>query len=110
AQAYAELAKIKEDKLAHKPANLSFEEAAAVPVSALAALKGVRDVAKVQPGQNVLIIGASGGVGHFAVQIAKSLGAVVTGVAGTAKLDMVRESGADYVIDYTNEDITDAGL
>lgn len=109
AEAFAEFAKLNENKLAFKPANLSFEEAAAVPVSALAALKGVRDVAKVQPGQSVLIIGASGGVGHFAVQIAKSLGAVVTGVASTAKLDMVREVGADHVIDYTKEEITDSG-
>ncbi|MBK8208021.1 MAG: NAD(P)-dependent alcohol dehydrogenase [Planctomycetes bacterium] len=108
-QAYAEFASLKQDKLVHKPNNLSFEEAAAVPVSALAALKGVRDVANVQPGQSVLIIGASGGVGHYAVQIAKSLGAVVTGVASTAKLDMVRAMGADHVIDYKNEDVTDSG-
>ena len=110
AKAFAEFAKLEEDKLAYKPENLSFEEAAAVPVSALAALKGVRGVGNVQPGQNVLIIGASGGVGHYAVQIAKSLGAVVTGVASTSKLDMVREIGADYVIDYTKEDITDSGI
>lgn len=109
AQAFAEFAKLKEEKLAHKPANLRFEEAAAVPVSAMAALKGVRDVGNVQPGQSVLIIGASGGVGHYAVQIAKSLGAVVTGVASTNKLDMVRELGADHVIDYKKKDITDSG-
>lgn len=107
--AYAEYAKLAEDKLVLKPANLSFEQAAALPVSAITALKGVRDVAKVQAGQSVLVIGASGGVGGYAVQIAKSLGAEVTGVASTSKLDLVREFGADHVIDYTREKISDGG-
>ena len=90
-----------------KPASLSFEQAAAVPVSALTALQAVRDHAKVQPGQQVLIIGASGGVGTFAVQIAKAFGAEVTGVCSTAKTDLVRSVGADHVIDYTREDAAD---
>jgi len=94
-------------RLAPKPANLSFEQAAAVPVSALTALQAVRDHAKVQPGQRVLIIGASGGVGTFAVQIAKAFGAEVTGVCSTAKTDLVRSIGADHVVDYTREDFAD---
>lgn len=109
AGAFAEYASIREDKLALKPSNLSFEQAAALPVSALAALKGVRDVANVQPGQKVLVIGASGGVGSFAVQIAKSYGAEVTGVASTRNLEAVGALGADHVIDYTREQITDSG-
>lgn len=109
AGAFAEYASIGEDKLALKPSNLSFEQAAALPVSALAALKGVRDVAKVQPGQKVLVIGASGGVGSFAVQIAKSFGAEVTGVASTRNIEGVLAIGADHVIDYTREEITDGG-
>ena len=95
--------------LAPKPANVSFEQAAAVPVSALAALQAVRDQAQVQAGERVLVIGASGGVGTFAVQIAKAFGAEVTGVASTAKADLVRALGADHVVDYTREDIADGG-
>jgi NADPH:quinone reductase-like Zn-dependent oxidoreductase len=91
------------------PANLSFEQAAAVPVSAVTALQAVRDHGRVQAGQHVLVIGASGGVGTFAVQIAKALGANVTGVSSTQKLDLVRSLGADHVIDYTHADITDDG-
>lgn len=91
-------------KLARKPGKLSFEQAAAVPTSAMTALQAVRDHGRVQAGQNVLIIGASGGVGTFAVQLAKAFGARVTGVASGAKLDLVRSIGADRVIDYTRED------
>jgi NADPH:quinone reductase-like Zn-dependent oxidoreductase len=104
--ACAEYAVAQEDQLAPKPANLSFKEAAAIPTSGLAALKGLRDVAKVRAGQKVLINGASGGVGHFAVQIAKALGAEVTGVCSTKNVAMVRSIGADHVIDYTQEDFT----
>jgi len=101
---FAEYARARASRLAPKPANLSFEQAAAVPVSALTALQAVRDHAKVQAGQKVLIIGASGGVGTFAVQIAKAFGAEVTGVCSTAKTDLVRAIGADHVIDYTRDD------
>lgn len=97
------------DALAPKPAGLAFDQAAAVPTSAVAALRGLRDVGKVQPGQKVLINGASGGVGTFAVQIAKALGAEVTGVCGTRSVDLVRSIGADDVIDYTQEDFTQGG-
>ena len=93
--------------LALKPANLSFEQAAAIPVSGVTALQAVRDRAQVQPGEKVLIIGASGGVGTFAVQIAKAFGAEVTGVCSTAKMDLVRALGADHVIDYTRDDFAD---
>lgn len=109
AGAFAEFARLKEDQLVHKPANLSFEQAAALPVSALAALKAVRNVAKVQAGQHVLVIGAGGGVGSYAVQIAKALGATVTGVASTGKLMHVLNLGADHVVDYTRQDFADDG-
>ena len=102
---FAEYATAKEAKLALKPANLTFEQAAAVPNSAAAALMALREVGRVQAGDRVLVIGASGGVGTYAVQIAKALGAHVTGVASTAKLDLVRAVGADEVIDYTREEI-----
>ena len=92
--------------LAPKPENLSFEQAATVPVSALAALQSLRDIGQVQPGQRVLINGASGGVGHFAVQLAKAFGAEVTGVCNATKVEMVRSLGADHVIDYNKQDCT----
>ncbi len=107
--AFAEYVSVSEDALALKPANLTFEQAAAVGVSAFTALQALRDQGKVQPGQKVLITGASGGVGTFAVQIAKSLGAEVTGVCSTRNMDMVREIGADQVIDYTQENFTRSG-
>jgi NADPH:quinone reductase-like Zn-dependent oxidoreductase len=104
---YAEYARAPEDKLAHKPANLTFEQAAVIAVSGSAALQGLRDNGRVEPEQKVLIIGASGGVGTFAVQIAKAFGAHVTGVCSTTKVDMVRSIGADDVIDYTREDFAE---
>jgi NADPH:quinone reductase-like Zn-dependent oxidoreductase len=103
---FAEFASVPQELLAHKPANLSFEQAAAVPLAARTALQGLRDAAKAQQGQKVLINGASGGVGTFAVQIAKALGAEVTGVSSSRNADMVRSLGADHVIDYTREDFT----
>jgi NADPH:quinone reductase-like Zn-dependent oxidoreductase len=106
AGAFAEHATSREDVLSAKPTNLTFEQAASVPTSACTALQGLRDAGGIEPGQQVLIIGASGGVGMFAVQIAKTLGAEVTGVCSTAKADLVRSIGADYVIDYTREDFT----
>jgi NADPH:quinone reductase-like Zn-dependent oxidoreductase len=107
--AFAECVCVPEDLLAPKPATLSFEQAAAVPLAASTALQGLRDHGRIEPGHNVLIIGASGGVGAFAVQIAKSLDAKVTGVCSTRNVDMVRWLGADHVIDYTQEDFTQSG-
>jgi NADPH:quinone reductase-like Zn-dependent oxidoreductase len=104
---YAEYASVPEDHLAPMPASIGFEQAAVVPISGFAALQAVRDEGEVQPGQKVPVIGAAGGVGSFAVQLAKAFGAEVTGVAGTAQLDLVRSIGADEVIDYTREDVTD---
>jgi NADPH:quinone reductase-like Zn-dependent oxidoreductase len=105
----AEYARAGENELALKPAGLSFEQAAALPTSALAALHALRDVMKIKPGEKILINGASGGVGHFAVQIAKSYGAQVTGVCSTTNVNMLRSLGADHVIDYTREDFTTGG-
>ena len=107
AGSFAEWVAVKTDKLAPKPSNLSFEEAAAVPISGLAALQAVRDHGAVEAGQTVLIVGASGGVGSFAVQVAKAFGADVTGVCSTAKVDLLRALGADHVIDYSREDFAD---
>jgi NADPH:quinone reductase-like Zn-dependent oxidoreductase len=104
---FAEYACAKAERFASKPANLSFEQAAAVPVSGMTALNGLRDAGKLQPGQKVLIIGAAGGVGTYAVQLAKAFGAAVTGVCSTSKANLVRALGADEVIDYTREDFTD---
>jgi len=106
---FAEYASTLEDTLALKPANLTFEQAAAVPTSAVAALQALRDAGGIKAGQHVLLVGASGGVGLYAVQIAKSFGAEVTGVCSTTKVDMVRSLGADHVIDYTQEDFTQSG-
>jgi NADPH:quinone reductase-like Zn-dependent oxidoreductase len=107
--AFAERASVPHDVLAAKPANLSFEHAAALPVAALTALQGLRDHGQVEPGHKVLIVGASGGVGSCAVQVAKALGAEVTGVCSTRNVEMVRSLGADHVIDYTREDFADGG-
>src|SRR5829696_4611083 len=104
---YAEYARAPEDKLAPKPANLTFEQAAVLAIMGSTALQALRDQGKVEPGQEVLIIGASGGVGTYAVQIAKAFGAHVTGVCSTAKVEMVRSIGADHVIDYTQEDFAE---
>lgn len=106
---FAEYAVTGPDKLARMPANLDFEHAAAVPVSAVTALQALRDHGRLRAGQRVLVIGASGGVGTFAVQIAKALGANVTGLASPPKVDLVRSLGADQVIDYTRTEITDDG-
>jgi NADPH:quinone reductase-like Zn-dependent oxidoreductase len=105
---YAEQAKVPDKNLVHKPANVSFEEAAAVPISGLAAVQGLRK-GKVEAGQRVLVIGAGGGVGSYAVQLAVAAGADVTGISSTAKMDLVRSLGADDVLDYTREQITDGG-
>ena len=104
---FAELVIAQPDKLVAKPAGLSFEEAAAVPISGTTALRAVRDKGKVQPGQTVLVIGAAGGVGSLAVQIAKAFGGKVTAVCSTSKVDLVRSIGADDVIDYTRDDFPD---
>jgi len=106
---FAEYVCALENKLVLKPANLSFEEAAAVPVAAITALQGLRDKGRIRPGHKVLIDGASGGVGTFAIQIAKSFGAEVTAVCSTSKLDTARSLGTDHVIDYTQEDFTKSG-
>jgi NADPH:quinone reductase-like Zn-dependent oxidoreductase len=107
--AFAEYVSVAPDRLVPKPANLTFEQAAAVPIAALTALQALRDKGGVQPGHRVLINGASGGVGTFAVQIAKSFGAEVTGVCSTRNVDLVRSIGADHVVDYTREDFTAGG-
>jgi NADPH:quinone reductase-like Zn-dependent oxidoreductase len=107
--AFAEYACAAEDRLALKPANISFEEAAAVPVAAITVLQGLRDQGRIRQGQKVLVDGASGGVGTFAVQTAKSFGAEVTAVCSTRKVDTARSMGADRVIDYTREDFTQNG-
>jgi NADPH:quinone reductase-like Zn-dependent oxidoreductase len=104
---FAEYAAAREDKLARKPANATFEQAAVAPVSALTALQALTEAGRVKQGDKVLVIGASGGVGSHAVQLAKAFGAEVTGVCSTAKLDLVRSLGADHVIDYTSEDFAD---
>ena len=104
---YAEYVCAREDKLAPKPASLTFEQAAVVAISGLTALQGLRDHGRVEPEQRVLIIGASGGVGTYAVQIAKAFGAEVTGVCSTTKVDIVRSIGADHVIDYTRVDFAE---
>jgi NADPH:quinone reductase-like Zn-dependent oxidoreductase len=105
---FAELAVGRADLLVPKPARLSFEEAAAAPISGLTALQAIRDVARVRPGQRVLVIGAGGGVGTLAVQVAKAFGAHVTGVGSTSKLELIRSVGADEVIDYTREPLEDS--
>ena len=107
--AFADYATARVETLAVKPASLTFEQAAALPTSGCTALQALRDTGEIAAGERVLIIGASGGVGLFAVQIAKALGAEVTGVCSTAKMDLVRSVGADHVIDYTAEEVTDSG-
>jgi NADPH:quinone reductase-like Zn-dependent oxidoreductase len=107
--AFSEYACAPESALVTKPDNVTFEQAACVPIAALTALQGLRDIGNLQPGQTALINGASGGVGTFAIQIAKSFGANVTGVCSTRNVDMVRSIGADHVIDYTREDFTTNG-
>jgi NADPH:quinone reductase-like Zn-dependent oxidoreductase len=107
--AFAERVCVSEDLLAPKPANLSFERAAAVPLAASTALQGLRDHGRIEPGQRILIVGASGGVGTFAVQIARSFDAEVSGVCSTRNIEMVRSLGADHVVDYTKEDFPRSG-
>jgi NADPH:quinone reductase-like Zn-dependent oxidoreductase len=107
---FAEYASVPQGQLVRKPANLTFEQAAAVPISGFAALQALRDTGGVQPGQTVVIIGASGGVGSFAVQLAKAFGAEVTGVCSTKSVDLVRSIGADHVVDYTQQDFTRTGM
>lgn len=104
---FAEFTAAREDKLLPKPASLTFEQAAAVPVSGLTAQQGLLDVGQLRAGQHVLVVGASGGVGSYAVQIAKAHGATVTGVCSTSKVDLVRALGADHVLDYTRDDFAD---
>lgn len=104
---FAEYAVVAEKRLARKPANLTFEQAAVVPVSAATALQALHDNGRIQAGQHVLVVGASGGVGSYAVQLAKAAGAEVTAVASAAKLDLVRQLGADHVLDYATEDWAD---
>ena len=104
--AFAEYVSVPEKAVVEKPANISYQQAAAVPLAGITALQGLRDEGRIQAGQKVLVNGASGGVGTFAVQIAKALGAHVTGVCSTRNLDMVRSIGADAVVDYTREDFT----
>jgi NADPH:quinone reductase-like Zn-dependent oxidoreductase len=106
---YAEYAAASDDELAPKPANLTFEQAATVPMAGLVALQAIRDQGKIRAGQTVLVNGASGGIGTFAVQIAKALGAEVTAVVSTRNLELVRSIGADHVIDYTKQDFTSSG-
>jgi len=106
---FAEYVCVDPNRFVPKPADLTFEEAAAVPMAGLTALQGLRDKGKIQAGQKVLINGASGGVGTFAVQIARSFGTEVTGVCSTAKMDLVRSIGADHIIDYSQEDVTNNG-
>lgn len=105
--AFAEYARAREDKLVPKPADLTFEQAAVVAISGLTALHGLRDQGRVEPGQTVLVVGASGGVGSYAVQIAKAFGGHVTGVCSSTKVDLVRSLGADHVVDYTRDDFAD---
>lgn len=106
---YAEYARTPRDRLVAIPDNITFEQAAALPTSGMTALTALRDAGRVRPGQGVLVIGAGGGVGTFAVQLAKVFGAEVTGVCGTSKADLVRSIGADHVVDYTREDFADGG-
>ncbi|MDA4125324.1 MAG: NAD(P)-dependent alcohol dehydrogenase [Thaumarchaeota archaeon] len=107
---FAQYASAREDRLSLKPANLTFEEAAGFPIAAITALQALRDKGRVRPGQRVLIIGASGGVGTYAVQIAKSFGAEVTGVCSAGKMELARSLGADRVIDYSMDDFVSEGL
>ncbi len=107
---FADYAVADEHKLAHKPTNLTHEQAAVAAVSGITALQALEDVGRIQPGQRVLVVGASGGVGSYAVQLAAAMGGVVTGVASTAKLDLVRSLGAQHVIDHTREDLTAEGV
>ena len=109
AGAFAEYVSVPKDFLGPKPANLTFEQAATIPLAGMTALQGLRDVGQIRAGQHVLIIGASGGVGTLAVQIAKSFGATVTGVCSTQNVELVRSIGADHVIDYTRDDVTRRG-